>query len=356
MKNNLVLLALLAVMSVSCKAVEEVSINEKLKDERIKAFCIDWNWGPPGPFARPGLWADADPKEHLEWYKELGVNTIQTFAVSCNGYAWYDSDVVPQQPGLKHDFLTEMVELGHAEGMRVMGYFCIAANTRWGKENPDQTIGLERHHIPLTDEYLDLLARSIEDALVKTNMDGFMVDWVWGPRTLSWNPANEQPWLECEKELFEQVMGKPFPGEDKLTDEDHLKYEQITVERCWDVIYKTAKRVKPDCIIWLSCAHPTHPSVLGSKMFEQVDWLMNENPKTEYIHKARHTAGPNTKIMQCLVGWGENHDAQTFLDDPKNDDIGIYGFAAADPETGFPKKQDANTRNIEALRKVFNEE
>jgi hypothetical protein len=31
----------------------------------------------------------------------MGVNTIQTFIVSCNGYAWYKNGVVPEQPGLK---------------------------------------------------------------------------------------------------------------------------------------------------------------------------------------------------------------------------------------------------------------
>ncbi|MBM3882672.1 MAG: hypothetical protein FJ387_23610 [Verrucomicrobia bacterium] len=82
--------------------------------EPIRSHCIDFNWGPggPNPFAKPGLWADADPAKHVAWYKEMGVNVIQTFAVSCNGYAWYKNGKVPEQPGLKHDFLAEMVRLG----------------------------------------------------------------------------------------------------------------------------------------------------------------------------------------------------------------------------------------------------
>jgi len=80
----------------------------------IKAFCIDFNWGPKGinGFAGPGVWADASPEEHVRWYEGLGVNVIQTFAVSCNGYAWYKGGIIPPQPGLKHDFLTEVVRLG----------------------------------------------------------------------------------------------------------------------------------------------------------------------------------------------------------------------------------------------------
>src|SRR5512139_2308763 len=105
--------------------------------QTVKAFCIDFNWGEGGPngFAKPGLWADASPAEHIKWYKELGVNTIQTFCVSCNGYAWYKNGAIPAQPGLKYDFLRDMVQLGHQADIKVFGYFCIGSNTRWGLEN-----------------------------------------------------------------------------------------------------------------------------------------------------------------------------------------------------------------------------
>ena len=90
---------------------------------KIKSFCIDFNWhreeGPRtwfNDFASPGHWADASPEEHVLWYEALGANVIQTFAVSCNGYAWYKNGVVPPQPGLKYDFLTDVVKLGHQRG------------------------------------------------------------------------------------------------------------------------------------------------------------------------------------------------------------------------------------------------
>ena len=72
-----------------------------LAGEAIRAFCIDFNWGPGGPngFAPPGLWADADPQQHFAWYAGLGANVIQTFAVSCNGYAWYQGGKGPAATG-----------------------------------------------------------------------------------------------------------------------------------------------------------------------------------------------------------------------------------------------------------------
>ena len=71
----------------------------------------------------------------------MGANVIQTFCVSCNGYAWYKHGVVPEQPGLKHDFLPEVVRLGHQEGLLVLGYFCMGANTKWGQEHPQLSYG-----------------------------------------------------------------------------------------------------------------------------------------------------------------------------------------------------------------------
>jgi len=48
-------------------------------------------------------------------------------------------------------------------------------------------------HIPLTKAYVDYLCRSVEDALKKTDIDGFMLDWL----------ANTSgKWLDCEKTMY----------------------------------------------------------------------------------------------------------------------------------------------------------
>ena len=156
----------------------------EIKD--IKAYCADFNWGRRRAFAGPGTWAGADPKQHVAWCKAIGANVIQTFCVSCNGCAWYKNGVVPEQPGLKHDFLPERVRLGHQEGMLVMGYVCIGANTRWGQDHPDLSYGTpSAYHIPYTDEYLAHLSAAIGDAVRRTGIDGFMIDWVWQPERKS---------------------------------------------------------------------------------------------------------------------------------------------------------------------------
>ena len=139
--------------------------NSKLnqKEEPIKAYGIDFNWdvslGYPSGFAKPGLWADADPAEHVQWYADLGCNVIPSFAVSCNGYAWYKNGIIPEQPGLKHDFLTECVKLAHQKNIKVTGYFCAGSNTKWGLDHPDLSYEpVAMVHIPYTTAYLDYLS------------------------------------------------------------------------------------------------------------------------------------------------------------------------------------------------------
>jgi len=335
---------------------------------RIKAFCIDFNWAPGGPngFAAPGVFAQADPKAHYAWYKELGANTIQTFCVSCDGYAWYrGSEVAPVQPGLQHDFLREVTELAHRDGLQVMGYFCVGANTYWGQKHPEQGYnepnGVPSNiHIPFTREYLDYLTASIRDALTKTDIDGFMLDWLFSPPIQT--KEKEIRWLACEQQMYRELFGREFPGKDKIDASEALDFQRRAVERCWRRIHDAAKATKPNCVLWLSCFDLQHPQVAGSKMFQEVDWLMNEHPDPLRLDAVRKQKGECTQIIQCLCGWGD-HDPRAVVDHPKYEDVGFYGYAAADPATTLPPKATAekigpseNIRNIEILRDVYHAE
>ena len=298
-------------------------------EEGIKAYCIDFNWGDGGPnaFARPGLWADADPNEHLAWYKSIGANVIQTFAVSCNGYAWYKDGVVPTQPGLKYDFLTEMVKLGHKENMMVFGYFCVGANTRWGQLHPDQSYGVPSDgHIPLTMKYNDYLCGAVADALKKTDMDGFMLDWFFhGPIH-----KTEIRWLDCEIEMWAELMDSPFPGKDKVTKQQELDFARRSVDRCWRHVRAAAKSAKPDCIIWLSLYNLNHQQVVNSNLVKEVDWLMNEGGTVEELVKTRKELGRGN-LINCLAAWN-NADPRSAVPESLRAGFGLYGFTK--PVTG----------------------
>jgi len=344
--------------------------------EQIKAFCIDFNWvhhehkpGTPGPsgmlFAPPGHWADASPEEHVGWYEALGANVIQTFVVSCNGYAWYKGGFAPPQPGLKHDFLPEVVRLGHKKDMMVMGYFCIGANSKWGHDHPDLSYGSPSTlHIPFTNEYLDYLSQSLADAMKKTGMDGTMIDWVWNPD----KKLRQKGWIPAEKELFTQLTGKLFPESGQPSHEDVLQYERHAIDRAWARIRDTRNRTNPNCILWVCISNVNDPTVANSKLVAECDWLINESPDRKLFLAGKRMAGKQTRMLQNVVGWAE-HNAKEFLSDPQNRDLDLYGFAEprdsslplpvaeylAKPVESFTgtDRLSANDRNIAALARFY---
>ena len=331
--------------------------------DNIKGYSLDFNWGEGGPnaFAAPGLWADANPKDHVRWYKELGANTIQTFIVSCNGYAWYKNGVVPQQPGLKHDFLPELVQLGHEEEMKVMGYLCIGSNTRWGIENPEYSYGYPHdRHIPFTRKYKKYLDSVIRDAVKNTGIDGFMIDWFYQPNRKS----HDGKWLDSEKELYSELMDQPFPGEDQLSEEDYNTYSRMAIEDCWNTIHKAAKDTNPEVIIWLTAFDITHPHYLNSRMFQEVDWLMNEEGDLRKIDSIKNMVGDHTQLITCLAKWNKK-DPIEVVNNAIDADIGLYGFTKPDPNSVKPyidyyytlpiDSFQADDRIIATFARVFNE-
>ena len=327
----------------------------------IKSYCLDFNWGPGGPngFAKPGLWADADPAKHVAWYKAIGANAIQTFCVSCNGYAWYKGGVVPAQPGLKHDFLREVVRLGHKEGMLVLGYFCAGSNTKWGQENPDLSYGIPSEpHIPYTDEYLAYLEAAITDAVAKTGVDGFMIDWVRQPPKRA---STGGKWLDCEKKLYAQLMNEPFPGEKELPAAKMTEYGRRAVGRCWDAIRRSAKKANPSCIVWLTCCDVNDPHIVNSAALRETDWLLNEAGDEKRTADAKRMIGPQTRLITCLANWNAQ-DPTRIVPAALKEGIGLYGFTKPGADSLIPlegllsrplAELKGDQKNIAALARAF---
>jgi len=213
----------------------------------------------------------------------------------------------------------------------VFGYFCIGANTKWGKDNPQLSYGTPAdYHIPYTDEYIDYLSKSITDAVSKTGIDGFMVDWIWMPKRKS----TKGKWIDCEKNLYKQLMGEEFPGEKKLSRQQDLAYSRKAIDRCWKAIHKAAKDANPNCIVWLTCNHVNHPHVVNSDMYKQADWLMNEKGDIESINKIKAMVGEDTRLITCLAFWNKA-DATKVVPEALEAGVGLFGFAKPRTDNGI---------------------
>jgi hypothetical protein len=312
--------AILVVFLISCAG------NPNSLEKPIQAFCIDFNWGTGGAhgFARPGLWADADPEEQVKWYEAMGCNIIQTFAVSCNGYAWYKNGIIPEQPGLKYDFLTDMVKLGHKKKIKVIGYFCVGANNKWEEDHPDLCYQMDGQQIPFTNKYIDYLCLSIEDAIKKTGMDGIMLDWFYNPGG-GLDPLPPLRWLACEQEMYRELMKVPFPGKDKMTPEIELDFRRKAIARTWYRIHSITKKTNPDCIIWLTAYDLNSKEISGSEMLKEVDWLMNEAGDIARTEAVRASIGSHTKLITCPASWSQK-EPLTAISHAIKLNIGLYGF------------------------------
>ena len=256
----------------------------------------------------------------------------------------------------------------HQRGMLVMGYFCVGANSKWGEDHPQLSYGVPGnvYHIPFTDTYLDYLARSMTDAIHRTRLDGYMIDWVWNPH----DKLRAKGWIEAEKQLFTQLTRVPFPTEGEPRPTDKLAYERRAIERAWERIRAARDRANPGCRIWLSCSRLNDATVQGSKLLKECDWVMNEAPSRALLEGARKMVGSRTRLIQNLVGW-PNHDAKAFLANPANRGLDFYGFAEP-RDTSLPlpveeyltKSEESfagkdrftvNDRNIATLARFYRE-
>jgi len=316
------------------------------KSELVKAFCIDFNWEPGVGHARPGTFTQANPEAHVSWYKELGANTIQTFCVSLNGYAWYaNSAVAPVNPGLeKKDFLAQMCECGHDAGMKVMGYFTFGNNPIWEARNPElcKNEGVDYIRIPATLAWLDYFCRQIEDSLKKTNIDGFMIDWL--------RPVQHQKWIEAEKLMWLELMGERFPESESPPPETLLRFDKLAMTRAWQHIQAVSDATRK-VTIWTN--HPfvsnEKPLWEGHRVLNEVDWVLNESPDIAWLDWLQKRVGKKTLVVQNLCGWPD-HNAGIW-EKINRSKFGLYGFAQADVNTTFPL--DSFKRNIEIVRRAY---
>ena len=361
MKNSIIFL-LICILS-GCNA--SVNQSGSLLPDRLKTYNIDFNWGEGGPnqFAAPGLWADANPLEHIQWYEILGCNVVQTFAVSCNGYAWYKNGIIPEQPGLQHDFLSEMVRLGHERNMKIFGYFCAGANTKWGIDHPELSYEYpSAPHIPFTTPYLDYLCASIKDALQKTKMDGFMIDWLINPGT-TLEPYPPLKWLDCERKMYVELLNRPFPGVENITPEEETEFRRKALARAWRRIHDTAKETNPQCMIWISCCEVTSKDLVGSDMFKEADIFMNEEGNNSLVEDIRNIVGEHTRLMTCLASWNKK-DPAVVIPQALKANIGLFGFTKPQINSMLPPVSyylskpvdefEGDNRNIAYFARIYN--
>ena len=193
---------------------------------------------------------------------------------------------------------------------------------------------------------------------MRTGIDGFMLDWLRMPTTRA---SNGGRWLECEKKLYAQLMGEPFPGEERLPAGRMTEYGRRAVGRCWDTIRRAAKKANPKCIVWLTCCDVNDPHIVNSRALRETDWLLNEAGDLKRTADAKKMIGPHTRLITCLANWN-GQDPTTIVPAALNDGIGLFGFTKPGPDSLLPLERilsrpvselRGDAKNIAVLARAF---
>jgi len=288
---------------------------------------------------------------------------IHSFGVSCNGYAWYRNGVVPPQPGLKHNFLPETVNLAHKKRMKVFAYFCVGANNKWEEDHPDLTYKMDGQQIPFTNKYIDYLCASIEDVVKRTGVDGIMLDWFYNPGGGK-DPLPPLRWMPCEEVMYKELMGTTFPGKEKITPEIELEFRRRAIDRVWRRIRDVVKGNRPDCLIWLTCYELNSKEIVGSEMLNEVDWLMNEAGDMDTTRAVKEIINPGIELITCLANWNRQNPTE-LIPYAVKEGIGLYGFTKPALGSMMPPVKyylskpvenfEGDARNIAALIRSYHD-
>jgi hypothetical protein len=91
---------------------------------------------------------------------------------------------------------------------------------------------------------------------------------------------------------------------------------------------------------------------------------MNEATDPKSLEQVAVMKGTHTRLVQCVVGWGDAHDARRILLAEAGRSLGIYGFAKPGPSSlPLPVAEyrsrsiasfQGNDRNIAVLARAFN--
>ena len=98
-------------------------------------------------------------------------------------------------------------------------------------------------------------------------------------------------------------------------------------------------------------------------MFQEIDWLMNEEGDVGKIDSIRNMVGENTRLITCLANWNKK-DAKVVVADAMKNGVGLYGFVKPDSTSLLPPiayylsmpidSFKGDDRNIATLARVYN--
>ncbi|MFO0941142.1 MAG: hypothetical protein U0930_10270 [Pirellulales bacterium] len=235
--------------------------------------------------------------------KQMGANVFTRHVKSGDyGPFWPTKVGKPYTLAAERNFVAEMIEDAHSEGIKILGYYWITTDLAASEEHPEwlcrdangKTIDASRHgnYLCLNSEYVQLVeARLLE--LVDMGIDGIYFDYQHMPRGGCWCDT-------CQRTYLQQT-GRRLPRTNRTNEPEygaHIDFTNQIVESAFLRWRKAIHTRRPDCVMVISGANfaSTHTTHLSTHMFH----LMDSN-KTEFMRPYAYDEHMQTKYAKILL-------------------------------------------------------
>ncbi len=239
-------------------------------------------WGlhfpPQGKF-------DFDLEGVMRQTREVGTESVMAYAQDSWGYAHYPTDIGVRHPNLTYDFFGKQTELARQNGMSVVAYYCLQANTQIVLKHPDWCCVNEkgkpirgRWFTPCMDSpYRQYALGMIGEICARYDVDELFID-IFAIQFVRFHNQGTNPFCFCK--YTQAAWNREYPGdpyrEGFKTREGwkkrYLWHRNRTETEVLDEIIAAARREKPKIIIALNGGPEIFPDVIQRR----VDFLYSE--------------------------------------------------------------------------------
>ena len=218
--------------------------------ETYRHYCFDFNWVDKLDRQGKALsdYSKMSAADHVKHLVEMKANSLMVFCMSISGYMFYDSEVGQRHPSLDYDYLKEIIQLGHKEGIAMELYvptmwadWLVQQHPSWGirDSNGDlYTRFFGGYHPDLNSPAADWYVDVLRELIPAYGGDAFFAD---GISFMRYGQS------EFTVKKFREEMGRDYP---KSLSEDPdwratLRWEVAQVEKFWRRLRDTIKELDP---------------------------------------------------------------------------------------------------------------
>lgn len=200
-----------------------------------------------------GIGKNFSKKQFQDMLKLGHVNSITVFSKCHHGWSYHPTKVGEMHPGLKFDFLKEMIDAAHEINVKTPVYISAGLDEKLARRHPEWLIRHKDESLQWADDfftpgyhefcfnspYLDYLIAQIEEVVINYDADGLFLDIVGVRKCYCQN---------CIRTIIEE-------GKDPQDENAIIELGERTFSNYAHRVEKTVHRIKPGMKIFHNSGH-----------------------------------------------------------------------------------------------------